>query len=219
MLAGQQRLHHRPITGKRSLAGQQPVQRAAQAVDVGADVHGAGVAGLLGGHVIHGAEHGMRFGTAPPAQPGQSEIEDLDLVLPARRRLTRPPCPGVEDKEVGRLDVAVDQAVFVGVAQAVGRLADEVAGQRDRQRAVLLHVLFEVLAGHVLHDEVAQPFPALAGHLRLAGVEGQDDVGVVQHGQRLHLAVEALQEHRVVVVLGHHDLEGDRPRMWICSAL
>ena len=49
---------------------------------------------------------------------GEAEVEDLD------RRLV----PLAGEHQVGRLDVAVDQPLLVGVLEPEGRLVDEVAG-------------------------------------------------------------------------------------------
>ncbi len=101
--------------------------------------------------------------------------------------------------------------MLVGVPQAAGSLADQIAGQGNGQRALIDHELLEVLARHVLHDQVAKPLAGAARKLDLARVKGQHDVGMAQHGQRLHLAAEALQEDGVVIVLRDKDLDGDRP--------
>ena len=53
--------------------------------------------------------------------------------------------------------------------------------------------------------------PVVPGTVDFAGVEGQDDVRMVQRGQRLHLAAEALQKDGTGLGLGHHHLDGDRP--------
>ena len=60
---------------------------------------------------------------------------------------------GQRQKEIGGLDVAVDQAVFVRVFEAERRLADVAAGARHGERAVLLDELAEVRSLDVLHRE------------------------------------------------------------------
>ena len=48
----------------------------------------------------------------------------------------------------------MEHAQVVGALQAVGRLADVVAGQADRQRPLLAHQLIEVGTIDVFEDEV-----------------------------------------------------------------
>ncbi len=79
--------------GERGRTGQQRVQRAAEAVDVGADVHRVRVVDLLGCHVIDGAHDLIRLGQlvrhrhVALVQTGQTEIEELGCRLDA---LVRP---------------------------------------------------------------------------------------------------------------------------------
>ena len=55
VLVPDQLLGDRPV-GERRAAGEQEVERGAQAVDVGPDVHGVAVDGLLGGEVVGRAQ-------------------------------------------------------------------------------------------------------------------------------------------------------------------
>ena len=50
---------------------------------------------------------------------GQAEVEDLHVAA-------------FVDHQVGRLDVAVHQPLFVGVVEAERRLSDEISGLADR---------------------------------------------------------------------------------------
>ena len=102
------------------------------------------------------------------------------------------------DQQVGRLDVAVDQAGQVGVGQALGGLADVLGGAGVAQRPFRLDDLLQVPALDVLHDQEVDV--AFVVH-----VVGADDVGVVQRGGGLGLALEAGQVGSVVhPVLGQH---------------
>ena len=74
--------------------GQAPVQRPAQAVDVGANVHGTRVLGLFRRHVIDGPEDGAGFRLAVAEMARQAEVEQFGL--PIRHEL-----------HVRRLDVAM----------------------------------------------------------------------------------------------------------------
>ena len=76
-------------------AGQQEVERAAQAVDVGADVGMRRVQRLLRGDVVRRTQHGPRVGEARVLVPafarhlGQAEVEYLDDVPVALARRIR----------------------------------------------------------------------------------------------------------------------------------
>ena len=74
-------------------------------------------------------------------QPCQAEVENLDRPLFLGR------------KQISRLDVAVDEAVFVGVLQAERRLPYIVACLDRRQSAVLLEEVREIDAVQKLHGE------------------------------------------------------------------
>ncbi len=124
------------------------------------------------------------------SQAGQAEIEDLDL--PLRR-----------PHQVVRLHVAVDHAALVGVLQAERRLPDVLARFGERQRPLALQIGGKTFALDELHDEEVQT----AG---LVGVEGGDDVRVLQLRRRPHLLLEALHAGRVVDQGWIDDLERDQ---------
>ena len=130
-----------PLEG--SAAGQTPEEGAAQTVDVGADVHGPSVLGLFGRHVIQRAQHGAGLGLPMPKVPGQSKIQQLGLTF--RRH-----------QNVGRLDVAVNEVLFVGLRQRRRHLMNQVASVVRFERAAGVDQFFQILAGNVFHDEVMQ---------------------------------------------------------------
>jgi len=95
----------------------------------------------------------------------------------------------------------VHQLVLVGMLEAQGGLAHDLAGVGDRQRMAGSAQRIHVQAVHVLHDQEA-------GALHLAGIHGADNVGMIQGPNRGHLALEA--GHGVFVpesILGE-DLDG-----------
>jgi hypothetical protein len=98
---------------ERRPAGQEVVERADKAVDVGADVSVAGIDALLRRNEVGRAEH-LAFvrqrpvGRDLPAHLGQSEVEHLD----------HRPVPLGGEHEVAGLDVAVNHAVLVRMLQA-----------------------------------------------------------------------------------------------------
>ena len=124
---------------ERGDAGEELIKRAAQAVDVGADIDGMTVGGLLRGHVIGGAHrlagmghvgkkgdrHLIAFGASPlfsrplfrlflPEWNRQPEVENLHGAL---RR----------EHEVRRFYIAMDKSLLVDVLQSDGRMAGELA--------------------------------------------------------------------------------------------
>ena len=111
------------------VARQQPIQGAAQRVDVGAGVGVVGVQGLLGSHVVAGAHHLARAGQAIPVgvvrQSGdarQAHVEDLHRAF-------------LVQQQVAGLDVAVDNLVLVGILEPSGGLDDVI--HRLRQSAAV----------------------------------------------------------------------------------
>ena len=184
------------VEGRR--AGEQFVEQDAEAVDVGAGVD-VEVAhrGLLRAHVDRGAEELLEAGEEGLLGEfvlgglGDAEVDHLGH---------RP--VGLEgDHHVGGLEVAVDDAFLVGVV-------DGGADVLEKGEA-LLGVEF-LLAAEVgdrdtldqFHDEVG---PTGGGG---PGVEDPGDVGVVHHGERLALGLEA-REHLAGVHAGLDHLEGD----------
>src|SRR5262249_28780504 len=89
---------------KGNATGEQVVEGTAQAVDVCPDVDRREVLGLLRGDVIRRARGAATLvrQTRSRRQQGEPKVEDLDLPLGRAH-------------EVGRLDVTVDLAPFMGV--------------------------------------------------------------------------------------------------------
>ena len=103
------------VAGEGGLEREQLVERDAEGVDVAAVVDDDALGeGLLGAHVAERAEEvaghrhaGVLF------DAGQAEVGDPEFA-------------GVVDQQVGRLDVAVEDAVLVGVVEGFGGLDAEV---------------------------------------------------------------------------------------------
>src|SRR5439155_11605395 len=100
------------------------VQDDAQAVDVAAGVNAMAFAtGLFGTHVARSARPGRSLAEIDVAQ-GQAEVGDNRIAF------------GVE-QDVGRLDVAVDQAALMGMMQGLGGTGDNFHRLLARQPGVL----------------------------------------------------------------------------------
>ncbi len=106
--------------GEGRLPGQGMIQDAAHAVDVGTDVDGAGIAGLLRGQVIGGPQqhafpgqvHIVRLGTFIK-EAAQADVEDFHGGLESRVRLAA--AGSRHEHQIGRLQVTVDHALLVNV--------------------------------------------------------------------------------------------------------
>ena len=130
----------------------------------------------------------------PLGGAGDAEVGDLD---PAVGR----------DEQVGRLDVAVDDAGGVGGADRVGGLRHQVARRLGVQRPVR-----RASAPRAAGRRPA-PSPGRAGvrpSAVLAVVVDRGDARVVERGGVLRLGGEAGAERRVVGVLGLEQLDRDR---------
>ncbi|KPC72193.1 hypothetical protein ADL26_15230, partial [Thermoactinomyces vulgaris] len=93
------------------------------------------------------------------------------------------------EEDVAGFDVAVDDAVAVGVVQRPGGLGDDVGGLGEVEPALFEQQPLEVVVG-AGHDEVEQAVVVLAG-----GGEHVHDVGVLEVRHELDLAEEPLAVH------------------------
>ena len=135
------------------------------------------------------------------------EVSAIARAMPKSMTLT---WPDGRQHDVGRLDVAVDDAGAVAVverAQHVGRDRQRTLGQ---DLATVLGAAQDVaqrLALDVLHDDVGHVAAVLVD--RLAGVVDRDDRGVVERCGRLGLAAEAGLERVVGGEVAAKLLDGD----------
>jgi hypothetical protein len=169
--------------GERPAAGQELEEHAAERPDVGAFVDRLSPC-LFRAHVGSGAEHDSSYradgghcrlverrrhrGLAGhPLR--QAEVEHLDRAV--RGQL-----------DVGRLEIAVDDAAFVGGVERRGELARDLQRLRHGQRAAH-EAVRQRRPLHELHDE----------RRRLAVVHVVDggDVGMIERGEHPGLALEA----------------------------
>ena len=158
-------------------------------------VDGGGVGGhLLGAHVAGRAEELAGPGQAGPGQQvgvggaGHAEVEHFRL-------------SGLLHEDVGGLQVAVDDALVVGVLHRVAHPRHQAHAGAEVE-AVAAGVLVQGQAADELHREERL---AVVGE---AGLVDLRDAGVVQPAQDLGLVGEALEE-RGRGEAGADDLEGD----------
>ena len=163
--------------------GRQLEQDHPQGVHVGALVDGGGIGShLLGAHVAGRAEQLAGLGQAGPVEKvgvsgvGHAEVEHL--------RLSR-----FLDEDVGGLQVAVDNALIVGVLHRVAHPRQETHAGGEVE-AVSIGVLVQGQPADELHCEERL---AVIGE---AGLVDLRDAGVVQSAQDLGLVGEALERRR-----------------------
>ena len=181
----QHRLGGRGAEGR--FAAQHLVEHRAERVDVAPAVHRALGPGLLRAHVLRGAEREAGLG-----EPGSARLlhRECDAEVGEQR-------VAALQQDVLRLDVAVDHALGVGVAQRFGHLDRDPDCVGHRELALAVHPRAERLARHVRHHVEHLP----RGR---AGVEEREDAGVGEVGGGADLGEEALDaEHGAELGVEH----------------
>ena len=181
------------------MAGGELVEHDAEREEIGAMVGGEH-AQLFGRHVGEGADGeaflgegglGMkahRLGGVVFAQLGEAEVEHLDPAV-------------LVDHDVAGLEIAVLDPLGVGRGQGVGERHGDLEELLERQAAGR-NELGEGLALDVLHGEEAL---AVGLFDRIDG----DDVGMVERGDRLDLALEAGEAVGIFGEGRRQSLQGD----------
>ena len=174
------------------LAGQHVVQRAAERIDIAADVDVARVFGLLGRDVIEGAQR----------RAGQSDVAFLVGGFLSRQPHVDQFCAAFgRDDNVRRLDVAMDHAGRRRVLQRRRDLQSIVDGFRRFETAVLLNQVTDVRPGHMLVGDEVQA-------VVFAHEEDAGDVVVVQPGGGAGLVLKSLNGRNVARLRGGQHLQG-----------
>ena len=146
---------------------------------------------LLRRDVVRRSEHGPRLRDAvlDVERARDAEVRDLRAAVAVQQHVLR-------------LHVAVDEPVLVGEREPAGDLDGDLERLAHLEAALADDELLQVLAVDVLEDDV------LAAVL-LAPVDHRDDVRVLELRDGARLALEALDEVVVVVVLLVQDLQRD----------
>jgi hypothetical protein len=149
--------------------------------------------GLFRGHVLHRPDDRARLGlTAISEEACDAEVRELDAAG-ARVRL-------IEKKEVGRLEVAMDDALVVCRLECGGDL------RRDRHRLLPGEAtagadeVLEAPAAHEFHREIRLT-------ILLAEREKPHDPRMTQRLECLDLDVEPAAQGRIVAELGREHLD------------
>jgi hypothetical protein len=146
---------------------------------------------LLGREVGGRAEHLARLGhLLLPGEAGDAEVADAQPVA-------------LVEQQVGRLDVAVDDARGVGGVEPGGRLAQPAQGALRLDLLAAAQHVGDRAAAHELHDHEGAP-------VVLGDVVDRHDVRVRgEAGGGARLALEALAGTLVLAEVLGEDLDGD----------
>ena len=109
--------------------------------------------------------------------------------------------PSLGQHQIRRLQVAVHDAVFVGILQRIARLDGKVDDFAPGHAAAIENDLLERLALDELHGDVR-------GAAKPAHGKESDDVGVPELLEDLGFALEAVADLAPLGIFGTHDLDG-----------
>ena len=177
----------------REEAGEHVIERRAEAPDIADGLHILEVDELLAGHEQRGA--GIGAGEAHAAESGLLEVLGHAEVGDAG--------VGTGQEDVLRFEVAMHEALLVGVGEPFERVQHDGLGDGEWELATLLvDEVPDAAAGAVFHDKIKDA--ALLPH-----VENADDVRMLELGGDFHLAEELCHRGLLHGDTGEHDLDGD----------
>ena len=177
-------------------ASEQVVEDRADRVDVGALVDDLG-ARLLGGHEARRSEDDARLGEVDVVilDAADAEVDHLDARHAGLPRLL------LQQEDVLRLHVAVNDTFCVRGGEGAANLARDADGERHTEPPHLLDERTELFPVEELRRDAGR---AVA---RVEDVDHLDDVGVGDAARALRLALEPLDDFRVLRELGQEDLD------------
>ena len=146
---------------------------------------------LFRAHISRGADHALgqprRCGTL--GDFGNPKVRDIGFAR-------------IVEKDIGRLEIAVDNALGMGIVDGRSDSGEDVGHGPNRERPVL-EPIGERTAGHIAHDD-----ERLA--VLLAVVVHRHDAAVLEHRHGPRLAIEAGAKSRVKKHLARQNLDGHR---------
>ena len=186
---------------ERGLTGQHLEHHAAQGVQVGLARNGGFPRDLFGSHVGVGAD----------GPPGRRQRGRLCVASNSKVAEFKPAV--FSQKQVGRLEIAMDDAVVVGVFKCQGDLARLFDRLFPGISSLLLQQLFDAATVHVFHGvEVLR--------LVLAPAIIADDVVVAELAEDGHFALEAANELLIGRQLRRQHLHGHQPAVFqVCREI
>ena len=133
-----------------------------------------------------------REGAGTP--PGQAEVDDLDPVIGGQ-------------KDVARLEIAMDQLAAVRRLQAGRGLPPPLAAAWYRLRAVHINEMLQVPARYEFENQVVHGL-GRSGRGEDPRVVGGHDVRMIERCQRMAFSVEAIHQLRRDGLIHRQDLDG-----------
>ncbi len=122
----------------------------------------------------------------PEDHPGRRD-PDSRVRCARDPEIDHPHVPAPIDEDVGRLDVAMDDAALVCGLQRTSHIDDDAERDVERHPSVALEEVLQVLPVHELHDDEV-------GALIRTGVVDRRDVRVVQRGRGTRFLAEPRDE-------------------------
>jgi hypothetical protein len=185
----------RLLGGERQAPGERAIQDHAQGPDVAAPVDVLLAAHLLRAHVLGRAEKLPGFGAVADARRGvlrDAEVEHLDDLVVV----------GAREEQVVGLQIAMNDARLVGLAQGLRGLGEDARGLGHGDATLTTEALGEVFPVQELHHQVGRAFVhAVVDHVH--------DVGALQRRRGLRFALETGPSARGLGDREAHELHRD----------
>ena len=168
----------------RNFSGQHFIQRGAQTVNIGTDIHAVGVLRLFRSQIGRGTHHDVRSGQLNVfiGILRNTQIRQLDLAFPGQH-------------DIVRLDVTVHDPLFRGGFQRFRGGPGDGQGMELAQMRDLSQHVADRSAIHIFHDD-----PAEGAFGILADVQDIDDIGIADGAGDPRLLHEALDELAALLI-------------------
>ena len=177
------------VTLEGQAARQHLIEHHACTVDIAALVKALAL-GLLRRDVMNAAQCFLRQGLIGIGKAGDTEVGYLHRAV-------------TEHHDILRLNIAVDNATGMGVAQTAHDVGDEVQRLAPVHMIAALHILLEGNAIQQLHDDILDA-------LRRGHVVNRHNIGVAQLGNCQRLVAEAAAELGILCQIALQNLYSDQ---------